>query len=384
MANLGGFAGGLASGYMAGERMKLSKQEDKRADEMAQMRRTEFEFQQTERARERAIKDEQAAIFKKWQDGWEEDEPFQTTNDAGEVVQGVRKKMVKPDLNDPMALARMQVEIGTARARQTGDPAKMAEAYKYLQSVKANEAGNAVFNYLTRDSSEPSRVKAATALGISPDDFKVTKDKDNQPVVETGGKVVPLRPMLALVAGGNAYEAYLADQKAAQERRSSELGNLQKEAAIRQTDAQTNLAIPAQARQADAGAAASRARAGYEGEARNSLTEDRNLRAISGQVNSIFPPLKVKDPVTGTEQVTPSPAANYVNQIVLANPGKERAVAQQAIAAAQQVEQEARRRLTALRANPETYKQVLKNAKTDENILNVYMQDGLSKLGKPK
>lgn len=384
MANLGGFAGGLASGYMAGERMKLSKQEDKRAEEMAQMRRTEFEFQQTERAREKALRDEQAAVFKKWQDGWEEDEPFQTTNDAGEVVQGVRKKKVKPDLNDPMALARMQIELGTVRAKQTGDPSKLADAYKYMQTVRSNEAGNAVFNYLTRDSSEASRVKAAAALGISPDDFKVSKDKEGQPVVETGGQTVQLRPLLALVAGGNAYEAYLAEQKAAQERESAKLGNDAKSAQIRQTNFQTDSLIPAQAAQARAAATASLARAGVEGELKHSAAEERVLRSISGIVNGAFPPTKVKDPVTGTEQVTPSPAASYVNQIVLANPGKERDAAQKAIAAAKSVEQEANRRLAALRANPESYKQVLKTAKSDENILRIYMEDGLGKLSQRK
>lgn len=383
MANLGGFAGGLAQGYTAGERIQDARSERQLNDRKIKIYESELKMKEADAERSNASRKEMQDFSDNFWKPKEVEETVPSVNDAGESVSIIRKKMVAPDKNSPADQLKFLSGMTQAQLKHNFTPEAAKSLYEYSQKIQQTETGPLFMAAARGD--QAALAKVAKMHGGDPSKVKIEMSGDAGPTIDLGnGKPQPLMPLIRMSAGIDMATAMSEQIKLQREGALSAAQVRQQDASAASAQAQANVGIPAQATSNLAQAAAATARAGVDGEVRRSAAMDRDLKTIDAIVGRTFPPTKVKDPVSGSEQMFPHPAANFVQQAVLASPGKEHAAANKAMAAAKSVELEANRRLTALRSNPTAYKQALKAAKSEDGILRVYMEDGLGNLSKNK
>lgn len=301
MANLGGFAGGLAQGYQSGERMKMAQQE---LDDNKGFRERQMKIMEADEAEKQAERDRKKQLFTDLQannDQWlgpkkVEDGVEQITNTDGTVTQQPKFKLVPHDFSDtsPEAVsARMNAKMGEVAAFAKYDPAKSLELRKELESHGLANAARDMFAASRGDADAAKKLYVAHGLDVKT--ASITQDPKTQEFIarDATGKAFNLTGAINAAAIVSAADAHTLTRQSQQDAQTAALnkstvGLHDKQGGYYEAEA---AAMPAKTESYRASGNLANARAGLAGEQGNLLkakTESINNGTDPATSSAIF------------------------------------------------------------------------------------------------
>lgn len=310
----GGFAGGLAQGLEAGQRMQMARSE-------LDMRRQAFEEEREARKRAQAYQDEAAKIMAESYGEREVVDGESLADDGGgNIVKVPRVKKVKTKLGDNAAY-----DIGVfSKIYQAGfkygksDPKEIIEYGRRMDELRKTEFGNMTSKMLAGD---PAALKAfLEAQGHSAEGAKLEVNPEKfvaRITFSDGRKPVDIKRAVAANASADFYKMHIQ----APEDRVLEVSRTQ--AQIARDKAQANSA---------------NATAGLAGTQKQAIIDETERKNLGIQMGSTFP--SRKDLVSGSE--IPHPGRLFADRMISIAPSgtSARAVYGTAIDVARTAEQE--------------------------------------------
>lgn len=249
--NLGGFAGGLASGYQAGARLKLAQQD---AADTKDYRSRTLQIQEDEAAVKAAERDKDAKFKTQYQDLFKQYATEQEIPDGEDVIQQPdgttvkqpRMKKLASMYKDPSRLAMFQIESGALLAGR--NPEKAMELAKDARQSLDEATGQMLMNAITTN----NFVEVGKKFGFDGSKAKMVVDATdpNRPstVLDLGnGKKFDMRTPLAALSV-KRFADTIDKTETKYDARLTAKSNLAKDdSIIANNNAQRTILIPAQA-----------------------------------------------------------------------------------------------------------------------------------------
>ena len=294
MANLGGFAGGLAQGYQSGEKMKMAQQEldDNKGFRERQMKIMEADeaAKEVERKRETEFRDGADALQKQYYGPQQvQTGSQQVTNTDGTVTeQPIYQTVQKKVGDDPLHDLRYKIDMGAHLIK--GDPKGVAEHMKFVQNAVDTQTGQDIEGAIAGNKDAFARL--GKSQGFDPVKASFAADpKTGDPILDTGdGRKINLRNIAAGLSVKQAYESIRQAQQDAQTAalNKSTVGLHDKQGGYYEAEA---AAMPAKTESYRASGNLANARAGLAGEQENLLrakTESINNGTDPATSSAIF------------------------------------------------------------------------------------------------
>lgn len=198
--NLGAFAGGLAQGYQAGERMNMAREEleNSRNFRERQMKIAEErqQWESMDRQKKDAMTQEHQNLFSSFYN--EENRPGQ----------------------DPAKDFRFTVEsMAVGMKYGSVDPASLLKVNEYVKQMTETEQGKKFFAAMSGDQNAMSEL--ATASGLDPAKIRFGKDSNGRAIFTDGAKTVDVSQQAMWLAGAKAFEMIEGINKSERESRTA-------------------------------------------------------------------------------------------------------------------------------------------------------------------
>lgn len=264
--NLGGFAGGLASGYQAGEKIKLAKQEladnkDFRERGM-KIQEQDAAAKELERGKDTALSDGLKKLNTDPDYGYgsfqvPDGEQTVTNADGTTSTQPKTKTVTRaPGQDSHFDTVHNIKQIALLSMRY---PEKLAEHQQQIETFTKSQYGRDIAAYVFNKDPEAG-ARLGKQHGFDPTKSVISTDPETHHSILTTetGKKIDINAMTNMLGGADALAALTSANK---DKDAVELhkSNLKKnDASIRHSDAQTDVAIPAAAARDGASAFASR------------------------------------------------------------------------------------------------------------------------------
>lgn len=298
MANLGSFAGGVASGYEIGTRTNIAKaaQASSEQDRIANQgfRERQLAIAEEDQAAQRADR-ERAATLRKEMEALqgkyygEQDVQTGTTDQAdgaGNLSQvPVMKRQKFMPGQDSLRDANFFIDSMALRLKHgSTDPKQLIEAADYARKMKETDLGRNIMGALGGNKEAMAKLAAEQGFDAATAKVEVNPEKGVFQLVTNKG-TMDLKEIAMYLGADKAHAAMVGQTTDARGTKTFNLGVQKTEGQIAQDTAETAL-LPKKGKLLDAQANEANAKAAHAGEARKSIIDDKRQKQLDARITA--------------------------------------------------------------------------------------------------